>query len=56
MRPAANQRGGMYSLSKDMEMKANISTLARRLEELEMKNQHEVRAMAEAMKNQPCFI
>ena len=39
-----------------METKAKMSTLARRLEELEMKNQHEVRAVTEAsMPNQPCF-
>ena len=57
VRPAANQRGGMYSLSEDMEMKAKLSTLARRFEELEMRNQHEVPAMAEApVPNQPCFI
>ena len=38
-------------------MKAKLSTLARRLEELEMKNKHEVRAVAEApVPNQPCFI
>ena len=38
-------------------MKAKLSTLARRLEELEMRNQHEVRAVAEApVPNQPCFI
>ena len=56
MRPLANQRGGMYLLSKDMEMKAKLSTLARRLEELEMRNQHEVRTVTEAsMPNQPCF-
>ena len=56
MRPPANQRGGMYLLSEDMEMKAKLSTLARRLEELEMRNQHEVRAVTEAsMPNQPCF-
>ena len=37
-------------------MKAKLSTLARRLEELEMRNRHEVRAVAEApMPNQPCF-
>ena len=36
MRPAANSWGGMYSLIEDMEMKAKLSTLARRLEELEM--------------------
>ena len=57
VRPAANQRGGMYSLSVDMEMKAKLSTLARRLEELEMRNPHEVRAVAKApIQIQPCFI
>ena len=57
MRPATNQRGGMYSLLEDMEMKAKLSTLARRLEELEMRNQHEVQAVADApVPNQPCFI
>ena len=56
MRPPANQRGGMYLLSVDMEMKAKMSTLAMRLEELEMRNSHEVRAVTEAsMPNQPCF-
>ena len=49
--------GGMYSLLKDMEMKAKLSTLARRLEELEMINQHEVWAVAKALVHiQPCFI
>ena len=57
MRPATNLRGGMYSITEDMEMKAKLSTLARRLEELEMRNHHEVRAVTEAsMPNQPCFI
>ena len=57
MRPAANLRGGMYSITEDMEIKAKLSTLTRRLEELEMRNHHEVRAMTEAsMPNQPCFI
>ena len=57
LRLAANQRGDMYSLSEDMEMKAKLSTLAGRLEELEMRNQQEVRAVAEApVPNQPCFI
>ena len=36
MKPTANQRGGMYSLSEDVEMKAKLSTLTRRLKELEM--------------------
>ena len=37
MRPPVNQRGGMYALSEEMEMKARISTLARKVEELEGK-------------------
>ena len=54
--PPPNQRGGIYSLLEDMEMKAKLSTLTRRLEELEMRNHHEVRAVSEAfMPNQPCF-
>ena len=57
MRHAANLRGGMYSITEDMEMKAKLSTLARRLEELEMRNHHDVGAVIEAsMPNQPCFI
>ena len=48
VRPTTNQRGGMYSLPEDMKMKETLSTLARRLEELEMRNQHEVRTIAEA--------
>ena len=57
MRTATSSRGGMYSLMEDMEMKAKLSTLARRLEELEMRNQHEARAVAETpVPNQSCFI
>ena len=57
MRLETNSRGSMYSLPEDMEMKAKLSTLSRRLEELEMRNQHEVRAVAETpLPNQPCFI
>ena len=57
MRPPASQRGGMYSLLEDMEMKAKLSTFAKRLEELEMRNQHVVRAVVEApMSIQPCLI
>ena len=56
MKPTANQRGGMYSLTEDMEMKAKLSTLTRRLEELEGKRSHEVRAVEEALVLiQPCF-
>ena len=56
MRLEAHQRGGIYALSDDMEMKAKLSTLTRRLEELEMGNQHEVQAIAETLVPlQPCF-
>ena len=38
-------------------MKAKLSTLTRRLEELEMRNHQEVQAVTEAfMPNHPCFI
>ena len=37
-------------------MKAKLSTLTRRLEELEMRNHHEVQAVTEAyMPKNPCF-
>ena len=55
-RPPVNQKGGMYSLGEEVELKAKLSTLARRMEELEMRNQHEVKAVTEAsMSDQPCF-
>ena len=47
MRPAAHQRGGIFALSEDMELKAKISTLARKVEELEGKRLHEVQAVTE---------
>ena len=57
MRPAANLRGGMYLITEDMEMKGKLSTLTRRLEELEMRNHQDVRAVTKAsMPNHPCFI
>ena len=57
MRPQPSTRGGMYSLPKDTDMKAKVSTLARRLEELEMRNQHEVQTVTEIpMPNKSCFI
>ena len=56
MRPTANQRGGMYSLPEDMEMKAKPSTLTIRLEELDGRRSHEVRAVEETpVPIQPCF-
>ena len=55
MRQPAHRRGGIYALSEDMEMKARISTLARKVEDLEGKRLHEVRAVTEntALAN-PC--
>ena len=46
-KPPVNPRGGIYSLSEDVEMKAKLSSLTRRLEELEMRSQHEVQAVTE---------
>ena len=47
MRPSAHQKGGIFALSEDMEMKARISTLARKVRELEGKRLHEVQAVTE---------
>ena len=57
MRPQPSTRGGIYFLPEDMDMKDKVSTLTRRLEELEMRNLHEVQAVTEIpMPNKPCFI
>ena len=56
LRPSNHQRGGMYVLSEDTEMKAKLTTLTRRLDELEMKNQHEMQTVNELSASQPsCF-
>ena len=47
MKPTANPRGGIYAPTEDMELKARISTLARKVEELEGKRIHEVHAVIE---------
>ena len=55
MRPSANPRGGIYALSEDMEMKARISTIARKVEELEGKRLHEVQAVTKNLAQaNPC--
>ena len=55
-RPSNHQRGGMYALSEDTEVKEKLTTLTRRLEELEMRNQHEMQAVNELSASQPsCF-
>ena len=56
MKPTVNPRGGIYSLTEDVELKAKLSTLNRRMEELEHRNHQEVRVVTEAtMPRQPCF-
>ena len=56
MKPIVKPSRGIYSLTKDVELKAKMSTLNRRMEELEQRNHHEVRAVTEAsMPSQPCF-
>ena len=47
MRPPAHPRGGIYALSEDTKMKAKISTLTRKVEELEGKRLHEVQTVTE---------
>ena len=54
MKPTVNPRGGIYSLTDEVELKAKLSTLNRRMEELEQRNQQGVREVAEAS-GQPCF-
>ena len=54
--PTTHQRGGIYALSDDMEMKAKLSTLTRRLEKLEMRNQHELQVVTDIpVPLQTCF-
>ena len=55
-RPPVNQKGGIFSLPEEMEMKAKLSSLTRRLEELELRNQHEVQAVTKPhVPLQSCF-
>ena len=55
-RPSNHQRRGIYALSEDTEMKAKLTTLTQRLEELEMRSQHEMQAVHELPASHPaCF-
>ncbi|KAJ9705668.1 hypothetical protein PVL29_003640 [Vitis rotundifolia] len=57
MKTPINSKGGMYMLSEDMDMKAKVATIARRLEELELKKMHEVQAISETQAHvMPCTI
>ncbi|RVW73718.1 hypothetical protein CK203_054988 [Vitis vinifera] len=57
MKAPVNPKAGMYMLSEDMDMKAKVATMARRLEELELKKMHEVQAISETQVHvMPCTI
>ncbi|RVW26841.1 Retrovirus-related Pol polyprotein from transposon 17.6 [Vitis vinifera] len=52
-----NPKAGMYMLSEDVDMKAKVATIARRLEELELKKMHDVQAISETQAHaMPCTI
>ena len=46
MKQLVNPRGGIYALMEEVELKAKLSTLNRMMEELEQRNNLEVRAVA----------
>ena len=56
MRPPTYQREGSYALFEDTEMKEKLTNLTRKLEELEMRNQHEVQAMIELPASHPTYF
>ncbi|RVW73220.1 hypothetical protein CK203_057362 [Vitis vinifera] len=57
MKAPVNPKGGLYMLSEDMDMKAKVATMARRLEELELKKKHEVQAISDTQAHVlPCTI
>ena len=54
---AFNAKVGMYTLNEDVDMKAKVVAMTRRLEELELKNIHEVQVVAETpVQVKPCPI
>ena len=56
LRPSSHQKGVMQALPEDTEMKVKLSILTRRLDELEMKNQHEKQAVSELSAVQPSYF
>ncbi|RVW23657.1 hypothetical protein CK203_093985 [Vitis vinifera] len=57
MKSQPNAKGGMYVLNEDIDMKAKVAAMARRLEELEMKKVQEVQAISETpVQAMPCSI
>ena len=54
---AFNAKAGMYTLNEEIDMKAKVTAMTRRLEELELKKIHEVQAVVETpMQVMPCLI
>ncbi|RVW43598.1 hypothetical protein CK203_097548 [Vitis vinifera] len=52
-----NAKGEMYILNDDIDMKAKIAAMARRLEELEMKKMQEMQAISQTpLRAMPCAI
>ncbi|RVW97591.1 hypothetical protein CK203_046520 [Vitis vinifera] len=49
---SANVKRGMYNLSEDMEMKAKVAAMARKIEEMELRKVHEVK-LFQNLNNQP---
>ncbi|RVW13024.1 Pro-Pol polyprotein [Vitis vinifera] len=49
MKSQPNAKGEMYILNDDIDMKAKIAAMARRLEELEMKKMQEVQAISQTL-------
>ena len=57
MKSQPNAKGEMYILNDDIDMKAKIAAMARRLEELEMKKMQEVQAISQTpLQAMPCSI
>ncbi|RVW21713.1 hypothetical protein CK203_110770 [Vitis vinifera] len=57
MKSQPNAKGEMYILNEDMDMKAKIAAMARRLEELERKKMQEVQAISQTpLQPMPCSI
>ena len=54
---AFNAKAGMYTLNEDIDTKAKVAAMMRRLEELELKKIHEVQVVAETpVQVMPCPI
>ena len=56
LRSSNQQRGVMYALPEDTEMKTKLSILTQRLDEMEMKNQHEKQAVSELSASRPSYF